>query len=98
MISAIVKERCEAFRNFWNDNLAVSSAYMLDGTWPSLGVLDLLTDSSRGRKELSQFEDAIIAGTAAYLAVMAHECWSLMGVSVAVEDRGYGVMIRALEG
>ena len=98
MISAVVKERCEAFREFWNENLGASAAYQLDGTWPSLGVLDLLTDSSRGRQKVSQFEDAIISGTAAYLAIMAHECWSLFGVSSTVEDRGYGVIIRALDG
>lgn len=98
MISAVVKERCEAFREFWNEHLGASMAYQLDGTWPSLGVIDLLTDSTRGRAEISAFEDAIVAGAAAYLAVMAHECWSLFGVSVAVEDRGYGVILRALEG
>lgn len=98
MIAQNVRDRESAFRKFWNESFGPAPGAQLDGTWPSLGTLDALTESSRRKSELSRFEEEVISGSAAYIAVLAHECLESFGAKVVVEDRGYGVILRVTEG
>jgi tetratricopeptide (TPR) repeat protein len=105
MIHPNVKLVADDFKAKWSKKLGAYSPILeLDGTWPSLGVLDLLTFSLRfyGKEsstavpaQLDSFRKSLLKGASAYLACLAYECWSTFGYDVSVGENKFGIFIEA---
>ena len=63
--------------------------------WPSIGIFDLPALEFRGKKEFDKTETQLIAGIAAYLGIVANECWEAFAEDVKVEVGSLGVEISA---
>ena len=98
MIDDIVRDERERFIKWWEPHLAVSPHLALDGSWPSVGVLDLLTFHLRLRTPSDWSHSAILRGAAAYLAYMAHDCWEAFGATPEVTMGSTGVIMTARSG
>lgn len=89
----------DAFVQYWTPYFGGVPLLRLDGTWPSLGIVDLLTFNLRGVAELSAPQRAHLRGAAAYLACLTAECWKAAGVDVALSlDEERGIVITASGG
>jgi len=83
----------DEFVEKWNKFLSRSPLLVLDGTWPSVGTLDLLTFHLRLRQDLNEGHLKLIKGVSAYLAVMAARIWSTYGGKVEVFENQTGIGI-----
>ena len=70
-----VEKKAESFVKYWNKYLAVNSVLILDYTWPSVSVVDLITFPSRYKKEITEELSDTLHGASAYLAVIAKKCY-----------------------
>ncbi len=98
MISNKVKEKLNTFLSSLEPLLSLSPFYTLDYSWPSFAFFDSLTRPLRGKKNLDQFSTDVISATAAYLAIIAHDCWQLYESEVIVDLQEEGVIIGARKG
>lgn len=76
MIQEEVREVAEEFRGAWASILSPIPSLQLDYSWPSIGILDLLSYHLRTREQYTEVDVEIARGMAAYLAVIAYNCWS----------------------
>lgn len=98
MISNKVKVKLEGILTKLEPLTNLSPFYTLDYSWPSFGFFDALTQPLRGRADLDEFSNEILSATAAYLSVIAHDCWKLYGVEVIVDEQEEGIVIGARKG
>lgn len=98
MISASVQETATLFKERWHSYLKVSPSLVLDDSYLSLGVLDLLTFSLRLNRELSPQLDSVLKGVAAYLSVIVHNTWLAVTSDVEVVNGDDGICIEARGG
>ena len=98
VIEDTVTEQVAQFKTWWEPYLVVSPKLALDGTWPSVGVLDLLTFHLRLRSTGDWTHAAIVKGVAAYIAVLAHDCWLKFGAEPRAFVNDSGVCIETLRG
>ena len=98
MISIGVSTQAEQFRVQWSFARTHAPVLTLDGSWPSIGVLDLLLAPLRGKKALSPQGDELVKGAARYLATITHECWRRFGADPTVEEGDDGVTIKTSTG
>ena len=70
-----VEKIAQDFVKEWSEYLVVNPFLALDYSWPSLGVLDLLTFSCRYKKNLPSQLEEIVTGASAYIAVIAKNCF-----------------------
>lgn len=98
MIDEVVQDEIERFRRWWGPFLDVSPELALDDTWPSAGVIDLLTFHLRLRTPSDWSHSALIRGSAAYLAAMAARCWQDFGADANVTMGPTGVVLTAKTG
>ncbi|MBP9837857.1 MAG: hypothetical protein KBC84_04005 [Proteobacteria bacterium] len=98
MISEKVKNTYESFKKRISAFENSSKFYKLDESWLSISILDGITYTLRGNKNLDSDLDFIVKGCAAYLAIIAHSCWSLLDVEVMVDDQAEGILIGARNG
>ena len=98
MIEESVTDEVAQFKAWWDPYLAVSPRLALDGSWPSIGVLDLMTFHLRLRSTGDWSHAAIVKGAAAYIAVLAHDCWTRMGAEPRAYIDDTGICIEALRG
>ena len=94
----IVEKLSADFISDWKDHLAINSSLELDGTWPSVGVLDLLTFALRRKEQVPDSLDKIYSGAASYLALMAAQCWRPLVKEIDLEVGTRGVSITAKGG
>jgi hypothetical protein len=64
------------FVGYCKQRLRHHPAYLLDLSWPSVGVVDLLCNHLRQKKEYEDIDISFINGAAAYLAQVAFPCWA----------------------
>jgi hypothetical protein len=76
MISEEIREEAKRFASFWNSKLEVHPQLKLDGTWPSIGIVDKILFSLRAKQIFNKLDVALIKGAAAYLGIIAYKCWS----------------------
>ena len=93
MVDAKVADIVNNFRSLWSRHLVRSPLLELDGNWPSVGIIDLMTFPLRHRDELGQREGVLITECAAYLAVIAERCWIALGAEVKVQNGLHGICI-----
>ena len=98
MIHPAIVHEAKTFAETWSLRHDEQPILKLDYRWPTVGVVDLLTQQMRGRAERTPIEDQILRGAAAYLSVLAHDSWSSFGTEVVVEDSPQGIVIRAVGG
>ena len=98
MIEESVTDEIAQFKAWWDPYLAVSPRLALDGSWPSIGVLDLLTFHLRLRSTGDWSHAAIIKGAAAYIAALAHDCWTKFGAEPRAFIDDTGICIEAHRG
>lgn len=98
MLSEAVLENTRRFRKDWAIAGTLAPVLSLDLSWPSVGVVDLLTFILRGAAQTSENGNLLIKGAASYLATMAHNCWSSFEAEVYAEDKADGVVLRARKG
>ncbi|MCB0321995.1 MAG: hypothetical protein KDD69_00430 [Bdellovibrionales bacterium] len=77
----------------WGPLLKVSPLLELDDTWPSLGVIDLLTFCTRDRETLLSALEPMMKGCAAYLAVQVGRCWKRFCDDVSFEETADGIAV-----
>ena len=94
MIEASVQQMSEAFKERWNHYLRISPLLVLDETWPTFGVMDLITFGLRLTPEIPESMNNIIRGAAAYLGVMVHRCWSRLLKEVDLRDGPQGIYLE----
>lgn len=58
--------------------------YLLDSTWPSIGVADLLLSKFRGQERFSADEKNLIGSVSAYVAMIAFSCWKQFADDVSI--------------
>jgi len=75
MLDKKVEKIYSDFVSFWNAKLQINSQILLDETWPSIGVLDLLTFSLRFKEQIPHNLESLIVGSSAYISRMLCECW-----------------------
>jgi hypothetical protein len=95
LISPEVLSRVNTFVEHSREIFSKSPHLELDGTWPSIGVLDSLCFWLRTNPRLTSSQQSLISFTAAYLAILASQCWEKMGVEVEVGESAGGVFIKA---
>ncbi|MBL7662183.1 hypothetical protein JNK13_05465 [bacterium] len=83
MISAAVELRAEDFVNRFDFLASYSPLYKLDGNWPSVGIVDLITHSLRGKSQLDAEDQQTLAGAACYLARVLDPLWEAAGLKVS---------------
>ncbi len=83
------------FSRDWSLRTEEAPVLSLDFSWPSVGILDLLTFHIRGENEVSAEDRKIIKGASAYLAVMAFQCWEAFEVSVVAGENDDGIFLKA---
>lgn len=67
--------------------------------WPSVGILDALCRGMRGRDDWTVSEKAFVAGAAAHLGELTHDCWERFAEDVRVElDDGVVCTARGADG
>ena len=93
-IDPMVRFELDEFESEWNKRVKDFPTLMLDRTWPAVGVLDLLTFSSRGKKEFSPRDAQRVSYAAASLALLAGECWQTFGTKVKVGRTPRGIFLR----
>ena len=98
MIDPAVQSELKKFEEYWGPYLQVSPALALDRSWLSVGVIDALTFALRKRPDLGEFERGVLRGAAAYLGVLAYDCWGAFGVDARVEIAETGVVIKGASG
>lgn len=103
MIEDEVVQIAGEFSALWSDVLQDFPVYRFDFTWPSVGTVDYLLAPLRGKETFSETEDSLIRGAAAYLAGIAHDCWSTFPagakVRVFVQEHGdFDIVIRVSGG
>lgn len=84
MIQGEVRELAGVFKGDLRRHLDPFPPYVLDDTWPSVGLLDALASRLYGREDWSPAERVFISGVAAHLGEMVHECWSRFAPDVVV--------------
>jgi tetratricopeptide (TPR) repeat protein len=67
-------------------------ALIPEGGWPSVGVLDALCRSLRGRGDLTAGERLFVSGTAAHIGELVDTCWRTFAMDVRVENDGDAVV------
>lgn len=85
MVEAPLIERTKNFQTTWNKNLRGFPRYLLDFTWPSIAVLDLLTFDLRRKADLNPTEADMIHTYAAYIGGIAHDCWTQFPGGIEVQ-------------
>jgi len=98
LIEQSARSRIESFTSFWKESLSSSPVLELDGTWPSVGVLDLITFPLRARGDLDARDLEFISGCAAYLAELSERCLGLTGANVLVRVGDEGVELQVAGG
>lgn len=98
MIDPEITQRAEAFENDWSLRFKQIPELMLDGSWPAVGILDLLTYRLRGLTSLGSSEEELIRGVVSSLAVMTEWCWSSYGITVEVENTDQGILVSGTGG
>lgn len=98
MISNKVKEKLDSFISQIEPLLSLSPFYTLDYSWPSFGFFDVITQPLRGKKNLDQFSTEVLTATAAYLAIITHDCWQLFDAEIIVDFQDEGVILGARKG
>lgn len=98
MVSEAILREIEELKLVWGKHLAKVPTLVLDDTWPSVGVLDLMTHPLRRRVDLMPFEIGLVRGVAAYIAKQIYDSWKEMGAEVTLEDTERGITVRASRG
>ncbi len=76
MIQDEVQQLLREFKEEWSPKLAPYPQLQLDLSWPSVGTLDHLTYPLRLNSSLKKRDRTLVRGASAYLAAIAHDCWS----------------------
>ena len=79
MIHAQIAAFADTFERQSRKLFASYPALVLDGTWPSVGIVDLLLFSLRGKNELNDDDEALLQGGASYIGRFLYEVWSTFG-------------------
>jgi hypothetical protein len=85
MIEESIKQLADNFSKSWTKKLKKVPRFSLDYTWPSVGTLDLITYQLRRKDVYTRKERDIIRSASAYLACIAHDCWSQFPGNPTVE-------------
>ena len=85
MISEAVREESASFLQFWSKTFERSPFYELDGTFPSLRVLDLLLLPSRGMLDQHIVLERIHRGVSLCLAIYLHDTFAALGRTCRVD-------------
>ncbi len=92
MIQAAIQEVASLFRGELRWMLSPYPALIPESGWPSVGVLDALCRSLRGRSDLTPGERLFVSGTAAHLGELVDTCWRAFAMEVRVENDGESVV------
>ncbi len=98
MVSEVILKEIEELKQVWGKHLAKIPTLVLDDSWPSVGVLDLMTHPVRRRVDLMPFEIGLVRGVAAYIAKRIYDSWREMGAEVTLEDTERGITVCAKRG
>lgn len=98
MIADEVRANLDRFKAAWGRLLGRSPWYEFDGTWPSLGIFDLLTFSLRERPRLTRDQAEVIKAAASAIGILAEKCWTALGVEATLREGAHGVEIEATGG
>ncbi len=98
MIEESVANEIAQFNAWWGPYLEGSPRLKLDGSWPAIGVLDLLTFHLRLRSTGDWSHAAIIKGAAAVIAALAHDCWQKMGAEPRAFVSDVGICLETMKG
>ncbi len=88
----------EKLKEEWGKYLSVSPTLALDGTWPSIGVIDQLTFCLRLKEEINPALEPMLRGAAAYIAKVAKNTWQSFAEEVEIYDTQDGFSLRARGG
>lgn len=97
MRSISLSEELDSFVHWWQPFLGRARGLVLDGTWPSIGVLDYLTFHLRLRPRLEPSDALIIRGAATYLAAHTADAWEAAGVPALADIDERGAFVRVLD-
>ncbi len=98
MIAQSVIDLADELAQKWNLRAREIPSLILDGSWPSVSLCDSLTYQLRGKERFSAADNELVRQTAAYLAVLAHNCWERFGVTVEVNSDDHGIYIKSVDG
>jgi len=87
---AVIRER---FVTRWNVRCAEVPALELDETWPSVGVLDLLTLTLNGKPEFDPGDKELVRAIALYLAGIIGNAWETFGTLAHCDDGPAGAVL-----
>ncbi len=85
MIEEEIYQQALRFANDWTKKLSLSPLLRLDFSWPSVGAVDLITFHLRGEITFDTEKRELLRGAAAYVGVIAHDCWSRFDKELNVE-------------
>ena len=80
----LVEQKAQTFAATWNQALRQFPAYVLDGEFPSIGVIDRLLAPLRGQQKFNEQEEALLEGVACYCGVFVKNAWSCFPGNVEV--------------
>ncbi len=93
-MSKEVEQISENFVKVWNKYLSINPVLLLDYSWPSISVVDLLTFSCRYKKDLSKILDDILIGASAYIGVVAKNCFKDSFDEVTLDNSEFGIILK----
>lgn len=96
MIDQAVKQNAEAFTNLHRGLAALSPILRLDGSWPSIGTVDLITFELRQDPELAVGNNLLLKGAASYIALLIERCWSALSMYVHAGESHDGIFVKAI--
>lgn len=97
-IEDAVWNSAQNFRSRWNSRVEKIPVLLLDGTWPSLSILDLVVMPFISRKDLVAQEQMLLKQIASFTAIAISEAWNTFGASVQVRDGEKGVTLHVYNG
>lgn len=99
MVDEQVIQLATEFKGQWSELFRNQVKYIPDLTWPSVGILDLITYQLQHTRPYSEVDNLLLLQSAAYLAGLAHDCWSTFPdqpeVRVTLEQPSNEIVISA---
>lgn len=89
-VDGIAHQRAGKFVIRWQERLKEVASFQLDGTWSSLGVVDMLFSSLRDADSNDPTAREQLRGGAAYAILVVHSLCQRLGITVGLAQGGRG--------
>lgn len=92
-----VENEASQFATRWNRCFVSMPELRLDGSWPSVGTVDLILHQARNSKIKGSQWESLVRAASCYLAMVTRRIWIACGIRAIVSDDETGVVVTTYE-